>query len=787
MLSPHVRAPHPHRRRRRGAGRRGPASRRERPGRRPRHGSRGHRVRSRARCACRGRPRRARRADLRGDGGAGAGLRHQAPVARRRRDDRRRGRRCGRDRSARRPDQGLRRRAPARESGGDDGAALRGAGRGREARPRARHARPPARGGRAVRRRAVPAARGGAGLSPHAPRQRGPAGGDRQRQPAPGLPRGADRRSSRTRGGPARDPRPGGHRAVSRNASDGARVGWRAPSHAAAGGPQLTGGTTPLTSLPAFKALGAHHASLRGVHLRELFARDPGRGERLVAEAAGLYLDYSKQRVTDETLGLLLDLARASGLRARIEAMFAGEKLNVTEGRAVLHVALRAPRGARIVVDGEDVVPRVHAVLDRMVDFAGRVRSGAWTGFTGRAIRNVVNLGIGGSDLGPAMATEALRWYADRRLTLRFVSNVDGADFVESTRDLDPAETLFVVASKTFTTLETLTNAHTARRWCVRALGEERAVTKHFGAVSTAEAEVRKFGIDPANMFPFWDWVGGRYSLWSAIGLSLMVAIGPERFRELLAGAHAMDEHFRGAPFERNLPVLLALLGIWSDDFFGAETLAILPYSHYLAHFSAYLQQLDMESNGKRVDLEGRAVDYQTGPIVWGQPGTNGQHAFYQLIHQGTKLIPCDFIGFLRPLDEVGEHHPLLMANLFAQTEALAFGKTAEEVAAEGVPALQVPHRTFEGNRPTNTILAERLTPAVLGALIALYEHKVSVQGTIWRINSFDQWGVELGKALANRITPELTARDEPRLAHDSSTSALIRRFRGLDRPRRAD
>src|SRR5438477_4498405 len=678
MLSPHARAHHPHRRRRRGAGRRGPASRRERPGRRPRHGSRGHSVRSRARCARRGRPRRARRADLRGDGGAGARPRHQAPVARRCRDDRRHGRRCGRDRSARRPDQGLRRRAPARESGGDDGAALRGTGRGREARPRARHARPPARGGRAVRRRAVPAARGGAGLSPHAPRQRGPAGGDRQRQPAPGLPRGADRRSSRTRGGPARDPRPGGHRAVPRNASDGARVGWRAPSHAAAGGPQLMlGGTAPLTSLPAFKALGAHHASLRGVHLRELFARDPGRGERLVAEAAGLYLDYSKQRITDETLGLLLDLAHASGLRAGIEAMFAGEKLNVTEGRAVLHVALRAPRGARIVVDGEDVVPRVHAVLDRMADFAGRVRSGAWTGFTGRPIRNVVNIGIGGSDLGPAMAADALRWYGDRRLTLRFVSNVDGADFVASTRDLDPQETLFVVASKTFTTIETLTNARTARAWCVRALGDERAVAKHFVAVSTAESEVRKFGIDPANMFPFWDWVGGRYSMWSAIGLSLMVAIGPERFRELLAGAHAMDEHFRGAPFERNLPVLLALLGIWYDDFFGAETLAILPYSHYLARFSAYLQQLDMESNGKRVDLEGRAVDYQTGPIVWGQPGTNGQHAFYQLIHQGTKLIPCDFIGFLRPLDEVGEHHPLLVANLFAQTEALAFGKTA--------------------------------------------------------------------------------------------------------------
>src|SRR5437763_4984280 len=528
MLAPHVRAPHPHRRRRRGAARRGPASRRERPGRRPRHGSRGHRVRSRARCACRGRSRRARRADLRGDGGAGARPRHQAPVTRRRRDDRRRGRRCGRDRSARRPDQGLRRRAPARESGGDDGAALRGAGRGREARPRARHARPPARGSRAVRCRAVPAARGGAGLSRHAPRQRGPPDDDRQRQPAPRLPRGADRRSSWTRGGPARDPRPGGHRAVPRNASDGARVGWRAPSHAAAGGPQLTGGTTPLTSLPAFKALGAHHASLRGVHLRELFARDPGRGERLVAEAAGLYLDYSKQRVTDETLGLLLDLARASGLRARIEAMFAGEKLNVTEGRAVLHVALRAPRGARIVVDGEDVVPRVHAVLARMAEFAGRVRGGAWTGFTGRPIRNIVNIGIGGSDLGPAMATDALRWYRDPRLTLRFVSNVDAADFVAATHGLDPAETLFIVSSKTFTTIETLTNARTARAWCVRALGDERAVAKHFVAVSTAESEVRKLGIDPANMFPFWDWVGGRYSMWSAIGLSLMLAVGPD-------------------------------------------------------------------------------------------------------------------------------------------------------------------------------------------------------------------------------------------------------------------
>ena len=534
----------------------------------------------------------------------------------------------------------------------------------------------------------------------------------------------------------------------------------------------------PLTSRPEWKALAAHHETMRGVHLRELFAKDPQRGERLVAEAAGLYLDYSKQRVTDETLRLLLDLARACGVRARVDAMFAGEKINVTEGRAVLHVALRAPRGTRIVVDGEDVVPGVHAVLDRMAEFAGRVRGGAWTGFTGRPIRNIVNIGIGGSDLGPAMATDALRWYRDPRLTLRFVSNVDGADFVAATHGLDPAETLFIVSSKTFTTIETLTNARTARAWCVRALGDERAVAKHFVAVSTAESEVRKFGIDPANMFPFWDWVGGRYSMWSAIGLSLMVAIGSERFRELLTGAHAMDEHFRTTPFERNLPVVLALLGIWYDDFFRAETQAVLPYSHDLGRLPAYLQQLDMESNGKHVDLDGRPVDYQTGPVVWGQPGTNGQHAYFQLLHQGTKLVPCDFIGFLRDLDDVGEHHPLLVANLFAQTEALAFGKTAEQVAAESVPAFQVPHRTFEGNRASNTILAERLTPAVLGALVALYEHKVFVQGAIWRVNSFDQWGVELGKALATRIAPELTARDEPRLTHDSSTNALIRRFR---------
>ncbi len=538
----------------------------------------------------------------------------------------------------------------------------------------------------------------------------------------------------------------------------------------------------PLTSRPEWKALASHYEAMRGVHLRELFAKDPARGERMVAEAAGLYLDYSKQRVTDETLGLLLALARACDVRARIAAMFAGDTLNVTERRAVLHVALRAPRGTRIVVDGEDVVPRVHAVLDRMADFARRVREGAWIGFTGRPIRNIVNIGIGGSDLGPVMVTAALRAYRDPRLTLRFVSNVDGADFVASTHDLDPAETLFVVASKTFTTLETLTNARTARAWCLQALRDERAVAKHFVAVSTAEAEVRRFGIDPANMFPFWDWVGGRYSVWSAIGLSVMIAVGPERFRELLSGAHAMDEHVRTAPLEANLPVLMAMLGLWYDDFFGAETLALLPYSHDLGHFPAYLQQLDMESNGKHVDLDGRAVEYQTGPVVWGQPGTNGQHAYFQLLHQGTKLIPGDFIGFLQPVDDLDEHHALLVANLFAQTEALAFGKTAEQVAAEGVPGWLVPHRTFEGNRPTNTILAEQLTPAVLGALVALYEHKVFVQGTIWRINSFDQWGVELGKALATRIAAELTAHDEPALSHDSSTNALIRRFRRLRR-----
>ena len=526
-----------------------------------------------------------------------------------------------------------------------------------------------------------------------------------------------------------------------------------------------------LRSRPEWKALEAHHEQLRDVRLGDLFAKDATRGERLTAEAAGLYLDYSKNRLTDETLALLLALAEATGVRARIEAMFAGEPINVTEQRPVLHIALRAPRSESIVVQGDDVVTHVHSVLERMAAFATRVRTGAWTGFTGRRIRTVVNIGIGGSDLGPAMAYEALRHYSQRDLTCRFVSNVDGADFVEATRDLEPAETLFVVASKTFTTLETLTNAHTARAWLLRALGDDRAVARHFVAVSTNAAEVRKFGIDTDNMFPFWDWVGGRYSMWSAIGLSLMLAIGPDGFGAMLAGAHEMDRHFRTAPFARNLPVLLALIGLWYDEFFGAQTYAVLPYSQYLARLPAYLQQLDMESNGKSVDLDGRAVDYQTGPIVWGAAGTNGQHAFYQLLHQGTKLVPADFIGFCQPLDEVGDHHTLLAANLFAQTEALAFGRTAPD-----------PARRFEGNRPTNTILADRLTPATLGALVALYEHKVFVQGAIWRINSFDQWGVELGKVLAARIVPELAAREEPPLAHDSSTNALLRRFRARRR-----
>jgi glucose-6-phosphate isomerase len=541
---------------------------------------------------------------------------------------------------------------------------------------------------------------------------------------------------------------------------------------------------TPLTQRPEWKALEAHYQKIQGVHLRTLFSDDPKRGERFACDAVGIYLDYSKNRMTDETLRLLLALAQSSSLRERIDAMFGGEKINVTENRAVLHVALRAPKDESIIVDGENVVPEVHAVLDKMANFSNRVRSGAWKGYTGKRMRNIVNIGIGGSDLGPFMAYEALKYYSDRNLTVRFVSNVDGNEFVEVTRDLDPAETLFIVSSKTFTTLETLTNARSARDWCVRALGSEQAVAKHFVAVSTNAQEVEKFGIDTANMFEFWDWVGGRYSYDSAIGLSLMIAIGPDQFREMLAGFHAMDEHFRSTPFERNLPVLLGLIGIWYNNFFGAQTVAVLPYDYYLGRLPAYLQQLDMESDGKHVDLEGRQVNYQTGPIIWGQPGTNGQHAFYQLIHQGTKLIPCDFIGFCQALNPLGRHHDLLMANLFAQTEALAFGKTAEEVAADGVPAFQVPHRTFEGNRPTNTILLDRLTPETLGKLIALYEHKVFVQGTIWNINSFDQWGVELGKVLANRIIPELESTEEPKLTHDSSTNTLIQRYRNSRRKR---
>src|SRR5579883_671913 len=538
----------------------------------------------------------------------------------------------------------------------------------------------------------------------------------------------------------------------------------------------------PLKERPAWKALEVHYQQIRDVHLRTLFAQDPQRGERFAAEAAGLYYDYSKNRITDETLRLLLQLAEESGLRSRIDAMFRGEKINVTEQRAVLHVALRAPKGESIIVDGEDVVPQVHAVLEKMAEFSNRVRSGEWKGYTGKRIRNVINIGIGGSDLGPAMAYEALRYYSDRSMTFRFVSNVDGTDFVEATRDLNPEETLFIISSKTFTTLETMTNARSAREWALRSLGDEKAVAKHFVAVSTNAEEVKKFGIDPQNMFIFWDWVGGRYSYDSAIGLSLMIAIGPEQFQQMLTGFRAMDEHFRTAPFERNLPVLLGLIGIWYINFFGAETVAVLPYDQYLARLPAYLQQLDMESNGKHVELEGRRVDYQTGPIIWGQPGTNGQHAFYQLIHQGTRLIPCDFIGFCQALNPLGNHHDLLMANFIAQTEALAFGKTAAEVKADSVPDFQVPHRTFEGNYPTNTILAERLTPETLGKLIALYEHKVFTQGTIWHINSFDQWGVELGKVLAQRIIPELSNASEPLLQHDSSTRTLIRRYRRLRR-----
>ena len=537
----------------------------------------------------------------------------------------------------------------------------------------------------------------------------------------------------------------------------------------------------PLTKRKAWKALQAHYKTVRGIHLRTLFADDPARGERLAVEAVGIFLDYSKNRVTDETIQLLLQLAEESGLRSRIDAMFRGEKINVTEKRAVLHVALRAPKGTSIVVDGEDVVTQVHAVLDRMADFTKRIRSGEWKGHTGKRIRNVINIGIGGSDLGPVMAYEALKHYSDRALTFRFVSNVDGTDFAEAVHDLDPSETLFVVSSKTFTTLETMANAHSARAWSLAGLGgDEKSIARHFAAVSTNAAEVAKFGIDTANMFGFWDWVGGRYSMDSAIGLSTMVAIGPENFRAMLDGFHEMDEHFRSAPFERNIPVLMGLVGVWHSDFFGAETVAVLPYEQYLKRFPAYLQQLTMESNGKHVTLDGAEVTYPTGSIYWGEPGTNGQHSFYQLIHQGTRLIPCDFIAFGRPLNPLGRHHDILMANAFAQTEALAFGKTPEQVKAEGTPEWLVPHRAFEGNRPSNTILAERLTPEILGKLVALYEHSVFTQGVIWQINSFDQWGVELGKVLAQRIIPELESAAEPELGHDSSTNALIRRYRKL-------
>jgi glucose-6-phosphate isomerase len=538
-------------------------------------------------------------------------------------------------------------------------------------------------------------------------------------------------------------------------------------------------GIGPLTERPAWKALEAHHRNIRTVHLRELFARDPGRGERLTAEAAGLYLDYSKNRIADDTLPLLVSLAEESGLRARIDAMFRGEPINVSEKRAVLHVALRAPRGASLQVDGRNVVPDVHAVLDRMTSFANRLRGGEWKGHTGQRITNVVNIGIGGSDLGPVMAYEALRHYSDRGLTCRFVSNIDGTDFAEAVRDLDPAATLFIVSSKTFTTLETMTNARTARAWSLAGFGgDETSVAKHFVAVSTNAAEVAKFGIDTANMFGFWDWVGGRYSMDSAIGLSTMLAIGPDGFRAMLDGFHEMDEHFRTAPFAQNLPVLMALLGIWNTNFLGAHTVAVLPYEQYLKRFPAYLQQLTMESNGKHVTLNGEMVSYETSPVFWGEPGTNGQHSFYQLIHQGTRLIPCDFIAFSEALNPLGPHHDMLIANVFAQGEALAFGKTADDVRREGSPDWLVPHRTFEGNRPSNTILLPRLTPAALGKLVALYEHLVFTQGVIWNIDSFDQWGVELGKVLAQRIIPELDGRAEAPLNHDSSTNALIRRYR---------
>ncbi len=537
--------------------------------------------------------------------------------------------------------------------------------------------------------------------------------------------------------------------------------------------------TSPKRS--AWSALASHHNTASKLHLRQLFADDPKRGQRMTVEAVGLYLDYSKNRVTDETLTLLAQLAEESGLRARIEAMFRGDKINITEKRAVLHVALRAPKDASILVDGKNVIPEVHAVLDKMADFSNRIRSGAWTGHTGKRIRNVINIGIGGSDLGPVMAYEALKHYSQRDMTFRFVSNIDGTDFAEAVRDLDPAETLFIVSSKTFTTLETMTNAHTARAWSLAGLGgDEQSVAKHFVAVSTNATEVSKFGIDTANMFGFWDWVGGRYSMDSAIGLSTMVALGPDNFRAMLDGFHQMDEHFRTAPFEANLPVIMGLLSVWYNDFFGAQTVAVLPYEQYLKRFPAYLQQLTMESNGKHVTLQGKAVARDTGPIYWGEPGTNGQHSFYQLIHQGTRLIPCDFIAFAKPLNTVGRHHDILLANVFAQTEALAFGKTPEQVKAEGTPDWLVPHRVFEGNRPSNTILADKLTPETLGKLVALYEHSVFTQGALWNIDSFDQWGVELGKVLAQRIIPEIESGPEPMLNHDSSTNTLIRRYRKL-------
>jgi glucose-6-phosphate isomerase len=541
----------------------------------------------------------------------------------------------------------------------------------------------------------------------------------------------------------------------------------------------MTTATQPLSTRPTWKNLENHYSKIRDLHLRKLFTDDPRRGERMTVEAVGIYLDYSKNRITDTTLPLLVQLAEETGLRARIDAMFRGEKINITENRAVLHVALRSPKGATIVVDGENVVPQVQDVLTKMTDFSRRVRSGDWKGHTGKRIRNVINIGIGGSDLGPVMAYEALKYYSDRALTFRFVSNIDSTDFVEATFDLDPAETLFIVSSKTFTTLETMTNAHSAREWSLKGLGgDPKAVARHFVAVSTNAAKVAEFGIDTANMFGFWDWVGGRYSMDSAIGLSTMLAIGPENFRALLEGFHQMDEHFRTAPFERNLPVLMGLLSIWYNDFFGAQTVAVLPYEQYLKRLPAYLQQLTMESNGKSVTLDGTRVSYDTSAIYWGEPGTNGQHSFYQLIHQGTRLVPCDFIAFNQALNPLGRHHDMLLANVFAQAEALAFGKTPEQVESEGTPDWLVPHRVFEGNRPSNTILAERLTPETLGKLIALYEHSVFTQGVIWNIDSFDQWGVELGKVLAQRIIPELESATEPSLNHDSSTNCLIRRYR---------